>query len=163
MDGCGAMVEWYWQGKTEVLGEKHYTAWVVDGWMSVEQWWNGTDREKLKCWEKNPSHWLHSWQTVHDLAWYRMKAPMVVLSVTLDAVRIWSLMYQLCSISKFPQASKKLNVKCSSFFALIPEQSYAFVPCWYIAQKWEIGNSYTWVVVNTESLFLLQQNFYKVI
>ena len=20
-------------GKTEVLGEKHYTAWVVDGWM----------------------------------------------------------------------------------------------------------------------------------
>ena len=49
----GAMVEWYWQGKTEVLGEKHYTVWVVDGWMSVEQWWNDTDREKLKCWEKN--------------------------------------------------------------------------------------------------------------
>ena len=39
--------------KTEVLGEKHYTAWVVDGWMSVEQWWNGTDRGKLKYWEKN--------------------------------------------------------------------------------------------------------------
>ena len=53
MDEYGAMVEWYWQGKTEVLGEKHYTAWVVDGWMSVEQWWNGTDRGKLKCWEKN--------------------------------------------------------------------------------------------------------------
>ena len=49
----GAMVEWYWQGKTEVLGEKHYTAWVVDGWMSMEQWWNGTDRGKLKYWEKN--------------------------------------------------------------------------------------------------------------
>ena len=31
-------------GGTEVLGEKHYTAWVVDGWMSMEQWWNGTDR-----------------------------------------------------------------------------------------------------------------------
>ena len=31
-------------GKTEVLGEKHYTAWVVDGWMSMEQWWNDTDR-----------------------------------------------------------------------------------------------------------------------
>ena len=30
-------------GETEVLGEKHYTAWVVDGWMSMEQWWNGTD------------------------------------------------------------------------------------------------------------------------
>ena len=39
-------------GEIEVLGEKHYTAWVVDGWMSVEQWWNGTDRGKLKCWEK---------------------------------------------------------------------------------------------------------------
>ena len=25
---------------------------VVDGWMSVEQWWNGTDRGKLKYWEK---------------------------------------------------------------------------------------------------------------
>jgi len=31
MDGYGAMVEWYWQGKTEILGEKHYTVWVVDG------------------------------------------------------------------------------------------------------------------------------------
>ena len=36
-------------GKTEVLGEKHYTAWVVDGWMSMEQWWNHTDRGKLNC------------------------------------------------------------------------------------------------------------------
>ena len=38
MDEYGAMVEWYWQGKTEVLGEKYYTFWVVDGWMSIEQW-----------------------------------------------------------------------------------------------------------------------------
>ena len=30
--------------ETEVLGEKHYTAWVVDGRMSMEQWWNDTDR-----------------------------------------------------------------------------------------------------------------------
>ena len=44
------------QGKTEVLGEKHYTAWVVDGWMSVEQWWNNTDRVKLKYWEKSLTH-----------------------------------------------------------------------------------------------------------
>jgi len=41
------------KGETEVLGEKHYTAWVVSGWMSMEQCWNGTDRGKLKCWEKN--------------------------------------------------------------------------------------------------------------
>jgi len=39
-------------GETEVLGEKHYTAWVVDGWMNMEQWWNGTDRGKLEYWEK---------------------------------------------------------------------------------------------------------------
>jgi len=31
-------------GETEVLGEKHYIASVVGGWMSMEQWWNGTDR-----------------------------------------------------------------------------------------------------------------------
>ena len=43
---------WVWSnggmiltGKTEVLGEKQYTVWVVDGWMSMELWWNGTDRE----------------------------------------------------------------------------------------------------------------------
>jgi hypothetical protein len=44
MNECGALVEWYWQGKTEVLGEKHYTALVVDVWMSMEHWWNDTDR-----------------------------------------------------------------------------------------------------------------------
>ena len=38
---------------TEVLGEKHYTVWVVDGWMSVEQWWNDTDRGKLKYRDEN--------------------------------------------------------------------------------------------------------------
>jgi len=52
MDEYGAMVEWYWQGKTEVLGEKH-TVWVVDERMSMEQWWNDTDRGKLKYWKKN--------------------------------------------------------------------------------------------------------------
>jgi len=55
MDECGAMVEWYWLGKTEVLGENHYTVWVVDGWMSMEQWWNGTDWGKLKYREKTLS------------------------------------------------------------------------------------------------------------
>jgi hypothetical protein len=32
-------------GKTEVLGEKHYTASMVDELMSMEHWWNDTDRE----------------------------------------------------------------------------------------------------------------------
>ena len=31
-------------GETEVLGEKHYTAWVVDGWMSKEKCGKNTDR-----------------------------------------------------------------------------------------------------------------------
>jgi len=31
-------------GETEVPGEKHYTARVVGEWMSMEQWWNGTNR-----------------------------------------------------------------------------------------------------------------------
>ena len=31
-------------GETEVLGEKHYTVWLVDGWMSIGQLWNDTER-----------------------------------------------------------------------------------------------------------------------
>ena len=61
MNEYGATEEWYWQGKTEVLGEKHYTAWVVDGWMSMEQWWNDSDRGKLKYLDDNLSqcHLVH--------------------------------------------------------------------------------------------------------
>ena len=32
------------KGETEVLGVKNCTVWVVDRWMSMEQWLNGTDR-----------------------------------------------------------------------------------------------------------------------
>jgi len=53
INGYGALVEWYWQGKTEVLGEKHYIAWVVGEWMCMEHWWYGTDRGRLKYWERN--------------------------------------------------------------------------------------------------------------
>jgi len=31
-------------GETEVLGDEHYKASVVDDWMSMEHWWNYTDR-----------------------------------------------------------------------------------------------------------------------
>ena len=31
--------------ENEVLGETYYTASVIDGLMSMEQWWNDTDRE----------------------------------------------------------------------------------------------------------------------
>ena len=30
--------------ETEVLGERHYTAWVVDGWMTMLRWLNDTKR-----------------------------------------------------------------------------------------------------------------------
>jgi hypothetical protein len=53
------MDEWVWSiggmvltGETEVLGEKHYTASVVDGWMSMEHWWNDTDRGNWSTWNK---------------------------------------------------------------------------------------------------------------
>jgi hypothetical protein len=65
MNEYGAMVERYWQAKTEVLGEKHYTACVVDKWMSMEQSWNDTDRGKLKYWEKNLSKWRFTQHKSH--------------------------------------------------------------------------------------------------
>jgi hypothetical protein len=36
------------RGKTEVLGEKYYTAWVVDCLMSMEEQGNDNERGKLK-------------------------------------------------------------------------------------------------------------------
>ena len=43
--------EWVWSiggmiltGETEVLGEKHYIAWVVGEGMGMEHWWNDTVR-----------------------------------------------------------------------------------------------------------------------
>jgi len=46
VDGCMSMEQWwnYTDRETEVLGERHYSVWVVDIWMSMEQWWNDTDR-----------------------------------------------------------------------------------------------------------------------
>jgi hypothetical protein len=49
------MNEWVWStggmiltGEAEVVGEKHYTASVADEWMSMEHWWNDTDRIRPK-------------------------------------------------------------------------------------------------------------------
>jgi hypothetical protein len=36
-------VERWWNDRgrrTEVMGEKHYIAWVVGEWMGMEHWWN---------------------------------------------------------------------------------------------------------------------------
>ena len=48
MKGYGAMVEWYWQWETDVLGEKDYIVCVVGEWKCMERWWKGTDKGKLK-------------------------------------------------------------------------------------------------------------------
>jgi len=45
-------------GETEVLGEKHYTAWVVDEWMSMALWWNDTDRGNWSAGRKNYTAWV---------------------------------------------------------------------------------------------------------
>jgi hypothetical protein len=51
---------WVWSnggmiltGETEVLGEKHYTVWVVDGWMGMGQWWNDTERESSRMGDRD--------------------------------------------------------------------------------------------------------------
>jgi len=46
VDGWMSMEQWWngMTGETEVMGGKYYIVWVVDGWMGMEQWWNGTDR-----------------------------------------------------------------------------------------------------------------------
>jgi len=73
MDEYGAMVEWYWQGKTEVLGEKHYTLWVVDEWMSMEQWWNDTDRENWSTGRKTlysvGGRWMDEYGAMMEWYW----------------------------------------------------------------------------------------------
>jgi len=62
LNECGAIVEWYWQRKTEELGENNFWVWVVVGWMSREQWCYITDRRNLKPWEKNTIE--HGWSII---------------------------------------------------------------------------------------------------
>jgi len=73
MNEYGAMVEWYWQGKTEVLGEKHNTVWVVDGWMNIEQWWNDTDRENWSTGRKTlysvGGRWMNEYGAMVECYW----------------------------------------------------------------------------------------------
>ena len=73
MNEYGAMVEWYWQGKTEVLREKHYTSWVVDEWMSMEQWWNDTDRGNWNTERKTlysvGGRWMNEYGAMMEWYW----------------------------------------------------------------------------------------------
>jgi hypothetical protein len=78
------MNEWVWSvggmiltGKTEVLGEKHYTAWVVDEWMNMERWWNDTDRENWSTGRNTVPLLLCPHQIWHELTRDRTLASVV--------------------------------------------------------------------------------------
>ena len=67
---------WVWSnggmiltGETEVLGEKHCTVWVVDGWMSMEQWWNDTDRGNWSTGRKTLYSAGGRWMNVMEQWW----------------------------------------------------------------------------------------------
>ena len=106
--------------ETELLGGKHYTAWVVDEWMSMEHWWNDTDRGnwstgrktlysvggrwmneygalvewywqgKLKYREKNLSKWHSSHLKSHMDCWDRM----LTSSVRVRRLTAWHMWWQ---------------------------------------------------------------------
>jgi len=59
-----------------VLGEKHYRVWVVDGWMSMEQWWNDTDRGNWSAGRKT----CRSQQMVHGMTRIRTRTTQVMKS-----------------------------------------------------------------------------------
>ena len=60
-------------GETEVLGEKHYTAWVVDEWMSIQNWWNDTDRGNWSTGRKTlysvGGRWMNEYGALVEWYW----------------------------------------------------------------------------------------------
>jgi hypothetical protein len=55
-------------GETEEPAEKRYTAWEVDGWIIMEQWWNDTDRETEVPGEKLYTAWeVYGWMSREHL------------------------------------------------------------------------------------------------
>ena len=73
MNEYGAMVELFLQGKTGVLGEKHYTAWVVDEWMSMEQWRNYFTEENWSIGRKTlysvGGRWMNGYGAIVEWCW----------------------------------------------------------------------------------------------
>ena len=72
------MNEWVWRisgmiltAEIDVLGEKHYTAWVVDGWMGMEHWWNDIDRGNHKHLGKSC---LRSTVSITNLIWTDLRS-----------------------------------------------------------------------------------------
>jgi len=71
---------WVWSiggmiltGETEVLAEKRYTAWVVDEWMSMEHWWNDTDRGNWSTGRKTlysvGGRWMNEYGALVEWYW----------------------------------------------------------------------------------------------
>ena len=93
----GAMVEWYWQGKIEVLGEKHFTAWVEDEWMSMKQWWNDDNRRKKELRGDKPVPvLLYPLQIPLRLAWQRIRLSAVKGRRLTASEQSFTRMWQLC-------------------------------------------------------------------
>ena len=74
------MNEWVWsigglilKGETGVPGENHFTAWVVDEWMSMELWWNDTDRGNWSSRRKSlysvGGRWMNEYGALVEWYW----------------------------------------------------------------------------------------------
>jgi hypothetical protein len=62
MDGAWSNDGMVLTGETEVLGEKHYIVWVVDGWMGMGQWLEAHNKppEPSHC-PQDTLMWLAVW------------------------------------------------------------------------------------------------------
>jgi len=60
-------------GETEVMGEKHYTASVVDEWMGMVHWWNDTDRGNWSTGRKTlhsvGGRWINGYGALVEWYW----------------------------------------------------------------------------------------------
>ena len=126
MNGYGVMVEWYWQENTEVLGEKYYTAWVVGGWMSMDRWWNGTDRGNWSAGRKIlyrvGGRWMNGYGAM--VKWYwpeNLKFWQKDLSITIPT---WTLseFFPLFELSDRRLTSQHVKLK-SCFHITLPARS----------------------------------------
>jgi len=60
-------------GDTETLREKHYTLSMVDEWMSMEHWWNDTDRGHWNTERKTlytvDGRWMNEYGALAEWYW----------------------------------------------------------------------------------------------
>ena len=126
MNEYGAMVEWYWQGKTEVLAEKHYTAWVVDEWMSMEQWWNEDNRIMQNYYEKNLFHCHFVYQKSYtDRTRDRLLTSEPLLALTLFYMsKVMSFHFRNCDVFR-----NTISITCNT--NLTVSLSFALRGSWY--------------------------------